>query len=244
MREDADDVIDELADDMLAQAKACVKEFGTFQLALSGGNSPMPLYRRLILDPAYRLFPWANTHLWIVDERIVPFDDDRSNWGHIKELIVEHSGIPHASAHPMQVDDPDGARLYSEALHRVLGNRPEGHRRLDMILLGMGPDGHTASLFPHSPAQSECALWCTTNAGPTVVPPDRMTMTYPLINAARMVAVLALGEGKRAMLHTITQPDVSWCDYPILGINPVAGSLRWYLDRAACPTNAIAQKSE
>lgn len=243
----ADDAIDAIGEDILQQAIACVGEFGSFHMALSGGNTPMPLYRRMVLDPALRLFPWKSTHLWIVDERCVPFDNEKSNWGHISDLLVDHSGIPRSQVHPMPVVDAsgaptgdDGAAEYERALRAALGSRPEGHRRLDFALLGMGPDGHTASLFPHSRAQAERTKWITTNDGPTVVPPSRMTMTYPLLNSTRLLAVLALGKGKRPTLEKVSaaftggDPHTRWRDLPILGIEPVAGALRWYLDHEAC----------
>lgn len=250
-----DDAIDACGDDLLAQAIACVKEHGDFHMALSGGNTPMPLYRRLVLDPAMRLFPWKQTHLWIVDERCVPYSDPKSNWGHISDLLVEHSGIPKSQAHPMPVVDSigaatleaavAGAREYDADLRAALSSRAEGHRRLDYVMLGMGPDGHTASLFPHSAAQLEQEAWVTTNDGPTVVPPRRMTMTYPLLNAARMLCVLALGEEKAPTLRKVSEAwrgiepgpasaEPVWRELPILGITPVAGVMRWYLDEVAC----------
>ncbi|MDA0803769.1 MAG: 6-phosphogluconolactonase [Planctomycetota bacterium] len=261
VRAQHDDAIDACGDDLLTQAIACVHEFGDFHMALSGGSTPMPLYRRLVLDPAMRLFPWKQTHLWIVDERCVPYADPKSNWGHISDLLVEHSGIPKSQAHPMPVVDSVGAATleaavagagaYDADLRAALGTRAEGHRRLDYVMLGMGPDGHTASLFPHSTAQLERESWVTTNDGSTVVPPRRVTMTYPLLNAARMLCILALGEEKAPTLRKVSaawQASASrpaapngagasepvWRELPILGITPVAGHLRWYLDEAAC----------
>ncbi len=255
VRAQHDDAMDACGDDLLTQAIACVHEFGEFHMALSGGNTPMPLYRRLVLDPAMRLFPWKQTHLWIVDERCVPYSDPKSNWGHISDLLVEHSGIPRSQAHPMPVVGASGAatleaavagaRVYDAELRAALGKRAEGHRRLDYVMLGMGPDGHTASLFPQSTAQLEREAWVTTNDGPTVVPPRRMTMTYPLLNAARMLCVLALGEEKAPTLKKVSaawrgaesrlaSEGPVWRELPILGITPVAGSMRWYLDEAAC----------
>jgi hypothetical protein len=101
IRPNADAVIDAIAADMLIHATNCVRTFGDFHLALSGGSTPLPLYERLMIDPRYRDLPWARTHLWIVDERRVPFDDERSNFKHISEIIADHSGIPPEQVHPI-----------------------------------------------------------------------------------------------------------------------------------------------
>ena len=250
MRASADDLIDAMTADLLVHALSCVRSFGDFHLALSGGSTPMPFYRRLMYDPSCREFPWKKTHLWIVDERRVPFDDDRSNFKHIDELIVQHSDIPAVQVHPMLAMAEDADVQYEKMLHETLEWRERGQDRLDYVLLGMGGDAHTASLFPHSPAQLDGqpphpARLVRINSGPKVTPPDRVTMTYPLLNAARFVAVMVTGESKKGTIERVVQATASApkdgpaaeqiADMPILGIRPRAGELRWYLDEAACP---------
>jgi len=247
VREHADDVIDAIAADLLFQAHACVRAFGDFHLALSGGSTPEPLYRRLMLDPLYRNLPWKRTHLWIVDERRVPFDDERSNFRMIKEILADHSDIPHDQVHPMRATDPSVDHDYEAELREHLGWREKGHDRLDFVVLGMGADGHTASLFPRSPALTVESRLVAINAGPNVTPPDRVTMTYTLLNASRCLAVLVTGEKKRDTIARIEQAaanhpasqhanaSAARDELPILGIAPLAGELRWYLDRPACP---------
>lgn len=247
VRPDADTLIDALAADMLIHAHNCVRAFGDFHLALSGGSTPIPLYQRLMIDPIYREFPWARTHLWIVDERRVGFDDERSNYKMINEIIGDHSGIPSNQVHPMFAMADDADVQYAQTLRDVLGWRERGHDRLDYVLLGMGSDGHTASLFPKSPALVETlkvahrpgeAPLVRINTGPAVTPPDRVTMTLPLINASRFVGVLVTGKGKRNMLSAIErrQSDPAAIEeLPILGVRPIGGELRWYLDHDACP---------
>ena len=227
---DGDAALDALGLDMLLQAKECVHEFGDFHLALSGGNTPMPLYRRLMYDPSFRDFPWSHTHLWIVDERCVPFDHEKSNFRQIHELIVEHSDIPPANVHAIYAYEPDADARYETDLRETLARRANGQHRLDFVLLGMGDEGHTASLFPHSEAQLVTDRWASFNRGPTVVPPDRVTMTYPLLNGARFVAALVLGKNKAQMLHRIATGTDPSSEIPIKGIVPVDGKLRWYLD--------------
>ncbi len=223
-----------LAADLIAQALNCVHQFGDYHLALSGGGTPMPFYERLMTDPNYRLMPWRRTHLWIVDERRVPFEDPKSNYRHIREIIVDHSDIPATQVHPILATDPDAPAQYERSLREALGWRERGHDRLDFVLLGMGDNGHTASLFPGTPVLDERVRWVSTCEGPTVTPPPRVTMTYPLLNAARFVGVLVVGAGKAAMISRVARGGDDYHALPIKGIRPHAGELRWYLDRAAC----------
>lgn len=232
-RTEAEDLLESLASDLLAHAFNCVREFGDFHLALSGGHTPFPLYRLLMIDPRWRGFPWRRTHLWIVDERRVPFADPLSNWGQIEGLIVEHADIPREQAHPIEATEPDAAARYEAKLKETLAWREKGHDRLDFVLLGMGDNGHTASLFPNTAVLHERERLVADCDGPTVTPP-RVTMTYPLINAARFIAVLVTGAGKTSMLKRVAAGKDSADDLPILGIKPVGGELRWYLDGAAC----------
>ena len=101
-----DELIDKLAAELVIHAENCVRQFGDFHLALSGGPDPVPLYERLMYDPNYRRLPWRRTHLWIVDERCVPFDDKRSNFRVISEIIVDHADIPHEQVHPIFATSP------------------------------------------------------------------------------------------------------------------------------------------
>lgn len=236
VRESVDDVIDAMLADLMMHASGCVRAFGDFHLALSGGSTPEPLYRRLMYDVATREFPWKRTHLWIVDERRVPFEDDKSNFKMIRELIVGHSDIPRDQVHPIEAMEPDADVRYERALRDTLEWREKGHDRLDYVLLGMGSDAHTASLFPKSPALDVAGKLVAINAGPTVTPPDRVTMTYELLNASRFVAVMVTGSGKRATVAKVAGRKGGSHELPILGVKPLAGEMRWYLDAEACPT--------
>lgn len=239
VRPTPDEVIDSIAADVFVQANACVRAFGDFHLALSGGSTPEPLYQRLMYDPGYRSLPWKRTHLWIVDERRVPFEDERSNFTMIRETIVDHSDIPPEQVHPIFAMSPTADTDYEAQLREHLGWRDKGHDRLDCVVLGMGADGHTASLFPRSPALEAKDRLVVMNNGPAVTPPDRVTMTLSFLNASRFVGVLVMGEHKRATIARVaasaTVRPLPVHDLPILGIRPLAGELRWYLDRGACP---------
>lgn len=235
---DEEDAQERLGRDLLVSARQAVSRRGVFHLALSGGGTPMPFYRRLMIDPLFREMPWTRTHIWIVDERRAPFDSDKNNYKHINELVIEHSDLPASHAHPIPVDLESAAEDYETELREVLAvGGPPGdpdRGRLDFVLLGMGPDGHTASLFPHTQALNEEIRWVVDNDGPSVVPPPRVTMTYPLLNAARAVAFYVLGEGKAEMIHRVATGTDGFETLPCKGIRPTSGELGWYLDRDSC----------
>lgn len=235
VRAELEDLHAALAADFMIHAINCVQSFGDYHIALSGGSTPLPFYRRLMVDPAYRGLPWARTHMWMVDERRVPFEDERNNYSHIAGYLLDHSGMPSSHAHPIDAMTPDVAERYERELKEALAWREKGQDRLDFVLLGMGNDGHTASLFPHSRALKERSRFIVVNDGPEVTPPDRVTMTYPIINSARFIAVLVTGKGKREMIARIASGKGTPEELPILGVRPTGGSLRWYLDGEACP---------
>ncbi len=233
--DDPDDLHDRLAGAMWSAAKEAIAARGVYHLALSGGSTPEPFYMHMVIDLRYRLFPWEKTHIWLVDERRVPFEDERSNGRMIYESLTSQVPTPAEQVHfvPTEADDP--AAAYEATLRDVF----EGIEvpRLDFVLLGMGGDGHTASLFPHSPALDESTRLIVGNDGPGVIPPPRVTMTYRLLNAAREIVVLVAGATKAPMLQQIDSQlrdeglDVQ--RYPITGVAPEAGDLIWLLDRAA-----------
>lgn len=230
----AENLIDLVAADLVVHALNCVRQFGDFHLALSGGTAPQPLYRRLMYDPNYRRLPWRRTHLWLVDDRCVGDDDNDSNFKMIRELIVDHAGIPPEQVHPMPVLSPTGDKDYEKELRNTLGWRERGQDRLDYALMGMGTDGHTASLFPHTEPLRESKRLIRFNRTETATPHERMTMTFPLINAARFIAVLITGQKKADMVNRVATGDDPVAELPIKGLRPLNGELKWYLDAAAC----------
>jgi 6-phosphogluconolactonase len=232
--ESADQLADMLAAEIVVQAKAAVRRFGDFELALSGGTTPLLLYERLMYDADCRQLPWQRTHLWLVDERAVPPDDERSNFRMINEIIVAHSGIPREQVHAIPALSETADEEYERALRDVLQWRPPGEDRLDFVLLGMGADGHTASLFPFNEALAEESRLVRRVHAPSAEPPRRVTMTYPLINAARVIAVLVSGAAKAPMLQRVAGGRESRDELPIKGVRPVSGELKWFVDAAAC----------
>lgn len=237
---DTEQLFERLGEHLMSMALRSADERGAFHLALSGGSTPEPFYIRLVTDPKFRLIPWNLMHLWIVDERCVPEDDPRSNIRMIRETLADHVPTPAAQVHPMPVLEEHAASVYEAQLEEAFGLIVgEGAiPRLDFVLLGMGGDCHTASLFPESPALQVTDRWVAPNDGPKVVPPPRLTMTYPLLNAARQLCPLVVGQGKHEALMRVAELTdahrVDTTNIPISGITPAGnGELTWYLDDAA-----------
>lgn len=237
---DTETLFEKLGDAVLSAALQALDERDVFHLALSGGGTPEPFYMRLVTDPKYRLIPWKQTHFWIVDERKVAEDHAKSNMKMIRETLTNHVPTPAEQVHAMPVLADDPAGTYEAEFEKVFGMKVADGvcPRLDFVLLGMGGDCHTASLFPESPALDVTDRWIAENDGEKVVPPARLTMTYPLINAARKVAPLVVGAGKYEALkrvqglHEADMEDTA--NVPISGIAPNGdGQLTWYLDDAA-----------
>jgi len=188
-----------------AAAKAIARR-GRFRLALSGGSTPRALYRTLAADGAG--VDWRRTDVFFGDERAVPPDDASSNYRMARETLLEPAGIPAASVHRLRGEDADldaTARAYEETL-KAGAVAPW----LDLALLGLGPDGHTASLFPDSPALDEQQRLCVAVDAPTRVTPAvrRLTLTYPVLDDADDVLFLVVGADKAAVLRDVlTGPE-------------------------------------
>ena len=234
-----DELFAKLAEAVVAAAKQAIDERGAFHLALSGGGTPKPFYELIATDPRYRTI-WPKTHLWIVDDRRVPEDDDRNNFKMIRSAIVDHAPLPADYVHPMPVMADDPASEYERELQGVFDG--DATPRLDFVLLGMGDDAHTASLFPGSSGLSVTdRLIANNDVSPGTQPNiPRVTMTYPLLNAARDVAVLVVSDKKAVPLRRVAQQLADGRSdpqtLPITGISPTNGQLWWYLDAAAAGT--------
>jgi 6-phosphogluconolactonase len=248
---DLDSLYDRLGSLFLQVIGRATERRGVFHLALSGGSTPEAFYIRLATDPRYRAVEWSLGHLWVVDERRVPGDDARCNFRMIQEALAGHVPIRPRNVHPMRAMESDPAGLYEAELRDAFDLTPDPQHeppRMDLVLLGMGDDGHTASLFPHSKALAVRDRWVAVNDGPGVTPPDRVTLTYPTLNAARQVAVLVTGAKKAAALRRVSEAmerggDGAVQSLPILGIDPESqggGGLTWFVDSAAAGSGSGA----
>jgi 6-phosphogluconolactonase len=218
---------------MAAQAAAAAR--GRFAAALSGGDTPRALYRHLARQQFAQKVPWRRVHLYWGDERCVPADDPASNYGMAREAFVKHVPIAAENVHRMHgEDDPEvAAHAYEEELRRLAKlERPVSDVPVfDLVLLGLGRDGHTASLFPHSPALDEEERFCVAIEAPDGSP--RLTVTLPVINSARRVVVLVSGAEKAGMVAEVFEGFRLPKAVPAQAVAPVKGQLLWLLDEAA-----------
>ena len=202
-----------------------------FTVALSGGSTPKRLYEVLAADYADK-FPWQRTHLFFGDDRFVPPDHEDSNQRMAREALISRIQLPSANFHPMPTDgDPaDAARRYQgELAAHYRSDALEMERPLfDVILLGLGENGHTASLFPDTPVLDDLTDWVAPCV-PHDAPHTRLTLTYPAIASSREVAFLIAGAGKREALAKVRANDRS---QPASRITSI-GKITWFLDRAA-----------
>jgi 6-phosphogluconolactonase len=215
------------ADFIVAEAARAIAERGRFAIALSGGSTPKPVYERLAASPRV---DWTRVHLFFGDERCVPPDDSRSNYHMAKMALIDRIEIPKENVHRMRgEDDPEAAAdAYAEELRSVLGERG----RLDLVLLGLGDNGHTASLFPGLAAVTETKRTVMA-AYVEVVGMWRLTMTPPVINAAHQVAFLASGAGKAEILHRVLEGPREPIVLPSQAVRPAEGRALWLIDAAA-----------
>ncbi len=228
-----DDLIDQIAAEMVVQAELCMRSYGDFHLALAGGPTTQPLYQRLMYDPNYRLLPWRKTHLWFVDERCVPQDHHQSRFPDIHETIGQHSYIPPDHFHAIDAASTQADEEYETYLRETLLQREREQYRLDFVLLTLGVDGHIAGLFPGGESLSETRWICRVGEGGNDQP-ARISMTLPLLTEARVVAVVTSGADKADIVSRMTQPDVTEDVIPAKGLQLTEGELMWYLDAAAC----------
>jgi 6-phosphogluconolactonase len=218
---------------LAAIAEAAVGSRGRFDLALAGGHTPQRLYEILAAEYGQRI-DWDRTQLFWGDERYVAQDDPLSNYRMVQQALIVPLGIPESNVHPMPtyLADPDeAADSYDQALHSHFGSEAPA---FDLVLLGIGPEGHTASLFPGSPALEERKRWVLAvrvAAQPTL----RLTLTLPAIDAARNVFFLVAGADKREIAGKLLSlgPEGS-PEYPASLVRP-QGGVTLFLDRAAQP---------
>jgi 6-phosphogluconolactonase len=239
-----DDLSWQAAEAISIEAMESVTSKGSFTLMLSGGNSPRETYRALGRPPQSLAMPWPYIHLFWGDERCVPSHHEESNYGNAYRDFIEKIHIPPENVHGIQCQEgsaEEAARDYEKKM-RDFFNSPErgcsdnirGDQVcrlpvLDMIILGMGKDGHTASLFPGSSALDDQGKWFTSvNASEAEPPVDRVTITIPVINAASIVMFIVAGKGKKRVLNSILNETKTSKKYPAAWIKP-KHKLLWYI---------------
>jgi 6-phosphogluconolactonase len=223
---DAPSLIAAAAEQFVSAARSAIAKRGVFYVALAGGSTPKGLYQRLAATPYLEQIDWTRVHLFFGDERCVLPTHDESNFKMAREAMIDHLPIPQTNVHRMPTEEgvaPEVAIRYCRIMKEILQDQP-----LDLVLLGMGPDGHIASLFPDTAALD--ATTRTTSLYVDKFESWRVTMTYPTIDSARQVMVLIAGEAKAEIVHQITTDAVE--GLPIQRLAP-QGEYYWFMDKAA-----------
>jgi 6-phosphogluconolactonase len=216
---------------LVLQANLAVAARGRFSVALSGGATPRRTYELLAAPPLKDQAPWDRVHVFWGDERCVPLNDPRSNARMAQEAWLDHVPIPKDQIHPLDCTQAPAAaaREYEARLRKFFAGRPP---RLDLVLLGLGDNGHTASLFPGLPVLEEKERWA---AAVYLAEPNlyRVTLTAPLINQAAMVVFLVAGKSKAGVLQEVLHGPRDPGRLPAQLIQPQNGELLWLADLAA-----------
>jgi 6-phosphogluconolactonase len=233
--EDAEALARGAADEFLRRAVAAVAARGSFCVALSGGTTPRRLYGLLAAEPYRSQMPWARTHYFWGDERTVPPEHPDSNFGAADEVLLSRVPVPAENIHRMSAErsPPERAAAeYETTLRKVFRLSEGGWPRFDLVLLGMGADGHTASLFPGTAALAETRRLAVANWVEKLAT-YRITLTCPVFNRAACILLLVSGADKAEMLAEILSEKAGPARYPVQLIRPADGELHWYVDRAA-----------
>ena len=219
-------------------ATAAVARDDRCTLALAGGTTPRRTYELLAGPPLRDAMPWERLHLFWGDERCVPPDHADSNYRLVHEALLAHVPIPARNVHrvPTEAGTPAAiAAHYERTLRGVFALEVDAVPRFDLILLGMGDDGHTASLFPESPALNEQTRWAVANPVEKLKT-VRLTLTAPALNHAAHVLFIVTGAAKRQRLQEVIGGPEDSRRLPARLIRPARGAPEWYVDRAAAPT--------
>lgn len=231
------DLFHAAAEEFVRVGRLAIGAHGRFSVALSGGSTPKNLYS--LLAPNYADFPWNRTFLFFGDERHVPPTDPESNYRMVNEALLSKISIPPSNVYRVQGENPAAAAAaaeYETQLRNFFELKPGEFPRFDLILLGMGPDGHTASLFPGSEGSKEQSRLVIAN-WVEKFKTHRISFTFPVLNRAAEVMFLASGADKADMLRQVLEgkgPEgKNTPPYPAQQVQPEDGTLLWMLDEAA-----------
>jgi 6-phosphogluconolactonase len=226
-----DELITMIADDLTEKINDIISKNGQCRVVLSGGNSPRRLYELLASYPYRTAIDWDRIYFFFGDERCVPFEDPDNNGAMLKKMLFEPLKIADSRIFYISTlqSPEEAAKKYSK---RILAHFKDNPVRFDIILLGVGDDAHTASLFPHTPVLHEQkALVSAVHRGNGK--PWRITLTAPLINEAHSIYFLVYGESKAKAVHHVLEGEKNYDEYPAQLINPEDGMVEWYLDTPA-----------
>ncbi len=218
---------------VVEEARQAIEQRGRFGIALAGGTTPELAYRALAEN--FRAdTDWSRWFVFFSDERFVAPNDPRSNYGMAWRFLLAYVPIPPARIFPVPTGEPSVASAAAAYETRIKAFFANGPPVFDVILLGLGEDGHTASLFPHSAALAETRRLVASGPPGRLPPPvDRVTFTFPLINMARAVFFLVAGAKKAPVLRKAFQPESARAECPAVGVRPQNGRVTFFLDRAA-----------
>jgi 6-phosphogluconolactonase len=230
--ETAEEVAAAAARRFVELAREAVRARGLFSVALAGGSTPRRVYELLAGDELSRRISWPDVHVFFGDERCVPPDDSGSNYRMARETLLSRVPVPAESVHRIEGrgDAAANASLYEDELRGFFGDAD--WPRFDLVMLGMGDDGHTASLFPATAALDERRAWVAAN-WVEKLGAWRITLTAPAINAARHIVYTVTGAGKAASLHEVLRGGRDPARLPSQLIRPTDGALEWFVDKAA-----------
>jgi 6-phosphogluconolactonase len=226
---DGDSLAHDVAEWLIAKATA---KPDRFSIALSGGSTPQALYEKLATEPYRSRFPWDRSYWFFGDERFVPHDDADSNYRMVRQALFDHVPIPPANIVPIPATGAaeNAAREYQEILQNYYGSQALDMSRplFDVTFMGLGEDGHTASLFPGNAVLEDTTHWVAAVSDPSV-PQPRITLTYPALACSAAMAFLVEGEKKRAVLKRVLSGDRG---APAARATAI-GELIWFVDDAA-----------
>ena len=226
------DLFQAAAQEFVAQANQAIAARGKFTVALSGGSTPKGLFT-LLASGSISNIPWDKIFFFWSDERHVPPDDPESNFRMANEAMLSRAPVPAANifrVHAEQKDAAAAALEYEQTISKFFGLQPGEFPRFDLVFLGIGPDGHTASLFPGSSGLEEKSRLVIAN-WVEKFKTDRITFTYPVLNHSACVIFLVSGPDKAPIVHQVLENPAS--GLPCQRVRPLDGRLIWLLDRAA-----------
>lgn len=212
-------------------AEQVLQQHGRFTIALSGGSTPKALHELLAQPPLRDRIDWSRVHVFWGDERYVPFEDEKNNARMAYDTLLNHVNVPASQIHVMKTDVPPDESMaeYEQTLHPYFDGQPH---TFDLVLLGMGDDGHTLSLFPGTDVVHEEHTW-TKAYFLTQQDMYRLTLTAPVVNKAATILFLVAGANKADALHEVLHGQYQPDTYPSQQIKPETGELRWFVDKAA-----------